>query len=214
MGEYIRARTPQQKQERINAILDATEALFEARPYHEITLSLIAEELGWSRANLYKYANTKEEIFLALYTRANQAYIDQLDAAFKEAELPMPHREFAQRWAAVAAEHHSYFRYQDILVGIIETNVTLQRLTEFKGEFYKQIEPVLNLLGRQCPGLAGQDRWGFYLMLLYQACALSIAYNMTPLCQQAMELAGIPTSGRSFNEQLSSFVEMCLSSTS
>ena len=39
---------------------------FAERPYHEITLTTIADELGWSRANLYKYVCTKEEVFLLL----------------------------------------------------------------------------------------------------------------------------------------------------
>ena len=66
MADYQRARSPQQKAERMSAIMDATETLFAQLPYHEISMGLIAKELGWSRSNLYKYAATQEEIFLAL----------------------------------------------------------------------------------------------------------------------------------------------------
>ena len=62
MAEYIRARSEDQKEERLNQIKDATAKLFETQPFNEITLSTIAEKLGWSRANLYKYVTTKEEI--------------------------------------------------------------------------------------------------------------------------------------------------------
>ena len=64
MADYIRARSYDQKEERLNQIKKATEELFENFPYTEITLSTIAEKLGWSRANLYKYVTTKEEIIL------------------------------------------------------------------------------------------------------------------------------------------------------
>ena len=67
MADYQRARSPQQKAERMSAIMDATETLFAQLPYHEINMGLIAKELGWSRSNLYKYAATQEEIFLALH---------------------------------------------------------------------------------------------------------------------------------------------------
>lgn len=35
-------------------------------PYTEIAITTIADKLIWSRANLYKYVTTKEEIFLEL----------------------------------------------------------------------------------------------------------------------------------------------------
>ena len=66
MAEFIRARSPEQKGQRLDEIKGAVRRQFAERPYHEITLTTIAEELGWSRANLYKYVTTKEEIFLLL----------------------------------------------------------------------------------------------------------------------------------------------------
>ena len=43
MADYIRARSYDQKEERLNQIKKATEELFENFPYTEITLSTIAE---------------------------------------------------------------------------------------------------------------------------------------------------------------------------
>ena len=68
MSDYIRARSPEQKQERMEAIMAAADALFQEHPYHQITMGTIAEKLGWSRSNLYKYAATQEEIFLELHS--------------------------------------------------------------------------------------------------------------------------------------------------
>ena len=64
-----RAVSPKQKEQRYLEIMDVTDELFKNHTYHEITLTKIAEELGWSRGNLYKYVDTKEEIFLSLYLR-------------------------------------------------------------------------------------------------------------------------------------------------
>ena len=66
MADYIRARSPEHKQERMDAIMAAADELFAERRYHHITMGAIAERLGWSRSNLYKYAATQEEIFLEL----------------------------------------------------------------------------------------------------------------------------------------------------
>ena len=47
MADYIRARSPQRKQERMEQIMAVTDALFAELPYSDITLSLIGKELGW-----------------------------------------------------------------------------------------------------------------------------------------------------------------------
>ena len=49
MADYIRARSPEHKQERMDAIMAAADELFADRPYHQITMGTIAEKLGWSR---------------------------------------------------------------------------------------------------------------------------------------------------------------------
>lgn len=53
-------------------------------PYGEITLTTIAEKLGWSRANLYKYVTTKEEIFFEISSDKMAAYYSSLLSAFPE----------------------------------------------------------------------------------------------------------------------------------
>ena len=121
MADYQRARSPQQKAERMSAIMDATETLFAQLPYHEINMGLIAKELGWSRSNLYKYAATQEEIFLALHSRANRALVDDLMASLAGKKLT--NAEFAHEWACAVARHPEFLRYQSILIPIIETNI-------------------------------------------------------------------------------------------
>ena len=57
-SDFIRARSDEHKEERMTQIKEATASLFENEPYAEITLTTIAQKLGWSRANLYKYVTT------------------------------------------------------------------------------------------------------------------------------------------------------------
>lgn len=80
--DFIRARSSEQKNQRMADIKQATAQLYREFPYHEITLTTIAERLGWSRASLYKYVTTKEEIFLELSADARNAYFEDLLAAF------------------------------------------------------------------------------------------------------------------------------------
>ena len=207
MADYRRARTPERKQERMEAIMAAADGLFARRPYHQITMGTIAEQLGWSRSNLYKYAATQEEIFLALHSKKNRAWLEELAAELESAPLPVG--EFASIWARVTARHSSFLRYQSILVSIIESNVTYERLVAFKRAFAEMVTPVADILARQCR-IDDATALDLYLRLLYQAPPLWDHYHFSETTMAALREAGIPKTQGTFEDAYAGFVEMCV----
>jgi AcrR family transcriptional regulator len=207
MADYIRARSPEHKQERMEAIMTAADELFQGQPYHQITMGTIAEKLGWSRSNLYKYAATQEEVFLALHSAKNRAWIDEL--ADELTSAPLPADEFARTWAEVTERHASFLRYQEIIIAIIESNVTLERLTCFKRDFAEMLPPITNVLARQC-GISKDAAIDLYLRLLYQAPGLWNHFHAAELTREAMSAAGLPETTGSFVEAYADFVRMCV----
>ena len=207
MGDYIRARSPEQKQERMEAIMAAADKLFQKQPYHKITMGTIAEELGWSRSNLYKYAATQEEIFLALHSAKNRAWLGDLAEALKGA--PLPADEFARRWADVTDRHADFLPYQEIVISIIESNVTLERLTQFKRDFADMLAPIVSLLARQCD-IDEETAADLYLTLLFQAPGLYNHFHCAELTREAMLAAGLKPVEGTFAETYARFVEMCV----
>lgn len=207
MSDYIRARSPEQKQERMEAIMAAADKLFQKQPYHQITMGTIAEELGWSRSNLYKYAATQEEIFLALHSAKNRAWFEDLAQSLESA--PLPTAEFAHLWAEVTERHADFLRYQEIVISIIESNVTLERLTQFKRDFAGMLAPIVELLARQCD-TDETTATDLFLTLLYQAPGLYNHFHCADLTREAMKAAGMPPVEGTFVESYAQFVEMCL----
>lgn len=207
MPDYQRARSPEQKAERMDAIMDAAEALFQELPYHEINMGLIAKELGWSRSNLYKYAATQEEVFLALHNRANRAFLK--DAVESLGGAPMDNAAFAKDWAQATDRHPEFLRYQDILIAIIESNASLGRLVEFKKAFAEMTVPLYEILQRQT-GCDAEKAHGLYLQLIYQAPGLYNHYHCAERTAEAMRLAGLPRVKGSFVESYTDFTKMCL----
>ena len=131
MADFIRARRDEKKEERLNEIKTAAETFFASAPYGEITLTTIAEKLGWSRANLYKYVTTKEESFLEIAKDKMTAYYTALLSAFPQGNNYSP-EVIAEVWAGILNAHQDYMRYVSYLNPIIETNVTVERLAVFK----------------------------------------------------------------------------------
>ena len=84
--EFIRARTNEQKQLRLDEIKNAARLLYEKMPFSKITLSLIASQLPFDRANLYKYFSSKEEIYLQILVDEYQRFQLDLAEALKAAK--------------------------------------------------------------------------------------------------------------------------------
>ena len=59
-----RARSPEDKQQRRQDILDRAWQLFQTRAWTELTMNDVADASGLSKAALYRYFETKESLFL------------------------------------------------------------------------------------------------------------------------------------------------------
>lgn len=208
MAEFIRARSPEQKGQRLDEIKGAVRRQFAEHPYHEITLTTIAEDLGWSRANLYKYVTTKEEVFLLLTGDECNAYFDALLAALGEGRA-LDADAVADAWADVAAAHQEYFRLGDLLTTIVETNVTVERLMVFKRGYYDRVAEMRALLP-QVAGIAPERVEPLLLAVYYHATGLVSSCWSNPLIAEALERLEIERPETDFRAEMRDFIGMCL----
>ena len=214
MADFIRARSAEHKEQRLAEVKEAAAALFAERPYHEITLSTIAEQLSWSRANLYKYVRTKEEIFLSLSEDARDAYYDAvLDAFSDEAGAPLPAplsaTDAAAAWADAIVAHEEWFRYLDLLFTIIESNVSHERLVVFKRAYYELLPRLQAVLGAAW-GVPG-DRVGHIMNEVgYQGTGIIANFCGTPQVVAALKELGITVERPDVRAEMAEFIKMLL----
>ena len=208
MSEFIRARSDKQKEQRMTEIKQATDTLFAARPYHEITLAAIAEQLGWSRAALYKYVTTKEDIFLEICADKQDAYTADLLAAYPAGSTYSP-AVLAEVWTEQLVSHRDYFRYCDLLFTIIETNCTVERLAAFKTRYYAGQDALVERFARTLSADAaciGRLLNAVY----YHAVGITGWCQENTLVMQAIDLAGLERRTVDFRDEMRDFIGMCL----
>ncbi len=187
--EYVRARSPEHKAERYAQIMAAADELFHELPYQEITPTAIARRLGWTRSNLYKYASTKEEVYLSLYLREQEAFCRDLALRLDVCE-PTP-VGVARAWASAVDAHRDCVRYRSVLVTVLETNVGYGRLVEAKRSMRENMLPAIEALDRALPTLGQAGCVGLYLALAYHAMGLRGHYLGTKDQLRAMDEAGM-----------------------
>lgn len=206
MNDYIRARSDDQKEERLNQIKTATAELFESCPFNEITLSTISEKLGWSRANLYKYVTTKEEIILEIAADKMTAYYTSLMAAFPKGNN-FNTEVIAEVWAGIVNAHQDYMRYVSYLNPVIETNVTVERLAIFKKKFYDLSYGFRDILAPMLEVSAENANKLQVDLLMYASAKASTCYN-NPLVQEALKKINIEPGKMDFYRDVKDFILM------
>lgn len=205
---FIRARSDEHKEERLSQIKEATAQLFESAPYAEITLTTIAEKLGWSRANLYKYVTTKEEIFLEITSEKMSNYYGSLVAAFPEGNN-FSKELIAEVWAGILNAHQDYMRYLSYLNPVIETNVTVERLAAFKKKYYEQAHNFCRRLAAML-SLSQDSAYKIQLDVLFYASSNAVCCYKNPLVQEALKRIDIVPPQMDFYKDMKDFLKMRL----
>lgn len=208
MTDFQRARSDAQKAQRMNQIKEVAERQFSERSYHEITLTTIADELGWCRANLYKYACSKEEIFLDITADKRAAYYDALKASFPEGCGFSP-QIIAEVWSGIANCHREFFRYSSLLPAILETNASVERIAAFKRDYYDRVLPLRQQLGIVC-GMPTASASRVISLVEHEAQAICTHCQDNPIVRDAMALIGREVHDIDLRETLRDFIAMCL----
>ncbi len=186
---WERARTDEQKEQRIAEIVAATVRLYETGDYDDITFAAIAREANFTRSNLYKYFETKEEIFLELIKHDFKRWVEDLSETVSE-EREYGTGEFAYLWAAVLVRHPRFIRLLPMLNTTLETNVSLDKLVEFKKFFFQVMATVVSITIQALPAITIDRAIDF---LRYQGAlvvGLSITSRQTDLQKKAIDEAG------------------------
>ncbi len=201
--KFIRAKSQENKNIRMQQIMDVTDRLFHEKTYHEITLSVIAEEMNLARGGLYKYVSSKEEIFLMIYLQKQNAMLKDIVRQLKNRKITPD--VLSEVMSKTIYSHLDFIRYHQILNAIIETNVTIERLAEFKLKTYEQTTELFTILQK----VLNKDRnkvFDLYLTILYHCVYLydRVAYQKNYV--EAMRLAGLEIEDIDFEEHLSHFI--------
>lgn len=134
-----RARQPEAKQARREAILDAAELAWLRTPYPELTMQGLAKGAGLAKGTLYLYFQTKEDLFLALLERHIDGWADDLYARLDAAPNGRP--ETVARLIRQSVEPRAPMRRLLALLGsVLESGLDAAPALRFKAHLNGQLQ--------------------------------------------------------------------------
>lgn len=207
--DFIRARSDEQKSVRFKQITDAAVELFDSQEYDKITLAAIAKKLNFSRVNLYKYVSSKEEIYLTVTMNELDAFIHDVILTFEEIHS-IGIGDFALLWAKTLYRHERLLKLCSILFSIIERNVPVLCLAEFKRQLFVGIESLYPLMKRIFPDFTAEQALLFLDYQLHHIAGLYPSTVLNETQKEAIRLSGIPYEAKDFVTVLSGFLTTVL----
>ncbi len=151
---YQRARRPEQKDERREAILAAATELAKDRGVARVSLGDIATEVGMAKSNVLRYFGTREEIYLHLTRLEGGQWRDAAVAALHQAAGP---RGTGAALGGAFADRPFYCDLTTHVEILFEHNVSVAALRLHKLwaiETYFQVGQAISVA---CPPLTSAD---------------------------------------------------------
>ncbi len=185
---WERARTEVQKAQRISDIINATARLYQRQRFDEITFASIAKEAGFTRSNLYKYFNSKAEIFFEFLKADIRRWRRDLLQCFDSAKTYDP-GEFAAIWSNVLRNHGRLLDLIAILYAYLEKGSSIESVIDFKRRANQELSCLAELLRQLFPTLSRDQALTFLNMQLAAAIGL---HTMTHLSDTQKRVLAMP----------------------
>jgi AcrR family transcriptional regulator len=159
-SDFQRARSPEAKQQREDAILAAARALGAKRGIRQITLTDIAEAVGMHKSALLRYFETREQIFLRLTAEDWREWSAVLRAKLERvggSPTAKTAKTVASAFSTTLAERGMFC---DLLAQAplnLERNVSLEAVRAFKLVTHNEVDAIVEVMRRLLPGLTQRD---------------------------------------------------------
>lgn len=166
---WKRARKPEEKAERIDAILEAAGVLLEEYGLEGTGLNAIARQAGLSKPNLYVYFESREAILLQLLLKESVAWSKSFKRRLDQIDNSGDVQAVAQAFADSLARRRRFCTLSASLASVFEHNVGPETVADFKREFLAIVQPCVLSMSKVLPALGEEDSFWALAMLVMAA---------------------------------------------
>src|ERR1700759_4916110 len=153
---FQRARRPEQREARRQAILDVAEAMLAEDPTAEISLREISRRVGLATSNVLRYFESREAIFLELLAGESTSWLDALEQELDELEPDSgvaACERVARVWAASLAERPTLCELWSGMSSVLERTVSVDTARHFKRGAIARNRRLADLIAPRIHGL-------------------------------------------------------------
>jgi len=205
---WQRARSDDQIEQRINAIVESAATLFDELRFDEITFAMIGKKACFTRSNLYRYFKTKEEVYLSLLVHDvvhwRQASSEVLVERSPDVE------SFSSLWVDLMMAHPRMLKLFGIVYTLLEHNVSDDCLFAFKSQLMSEVAQLSEVLVDQLPFASADQASNFIITQNSLVSGMYPMLHMTEKQKGIMLRIGVEVSEAHYRRLLVQSVESLL----
>jgi hypothetical protein len=172
-------------------IINACEELYKKENFKDITIKQIGEKTTFSRTSIYNYFQTKEEIFLALFQREYEKWIEDLNKIYEENEKLII-EELANKLAHTIEKRPTLLKLLAMNLYDMEGNSKMEALVEFKQAYGDSIKAVKRCLDKFVTNMNEEEKTNFIFSFFPFMYGIYPYAVVTTKQKEAMEKADVP----------------------
>ena len=159
--------------------MDVAVAALGQRPYQDISVVYLAEQLELSKSTLYLYFTTKEALYTEIVIEHHQRWSLSFEDALLDQEAPTSPRVVAALMTATLLEHDPLAQLLTLLHQDIEHALSVEQAMHLRRRLRDDLLPLSEHLERLLPSLSMGDGFRFLI------CAHALICGLWPLAHPA-----------------------------
>lgn len=183
---WQRARSPEQKDERRKAIMEAAAGLFQEQDYDKVSLNAIARRAGMAKSNVYRYFDTKEEIFLHLFLEDVAELFDEMTKRLEELTGCNDPQSIAASMVDCLSERERFAELMSILSVVLERNLSVEVAVWFKKEVHAYMPELQVMLQQALPDVTEEQAGEIIHYFFIMSAGIWSAANPSPTLDEAL----------------------------
>ena len=185
--QWQRARRPEQKEERRESILEAAGRLLDAEGLEGTGLNAIAREAGISKANIYRYFESREAALLQLFVRDFEIWMRMLADRLARLEEANDIEGIADAFTDTLIKRSRLCVLIGALASVLEHNVDATTVETFKRNLKDLVHEPVAALATAAPALSPEESYQFLAQALMAASGIWPHSHPAPVVQEVLK---------------------------
>lgn len=182
--------SPELTAARKEEIISACEQLYKTMSFKDITLKEIGNVTSFTRTSIYNYFQTKEEIFLALYTREYDRWNEDLQGILNE-NAKLSKKQLSEMIASSIAKREQLLKLLSMNNYDMESNSRPELLVSFKVSYGESLRNIQKILKKFCPDMNEADIKSFIYVFFPFMFGIYPYTTVTDKQREAMNKANV-----------------------
>jgi AcrR family transcriptional regulator len=185
-----RARTTEDREIRVQELMDAAARLLAGGTYESVTMAAVAEAAGIAKPSAYGYFRSKETLFLALTRRELAGWCAAFVDALHRSRGRRPARIVAAALAGTLAERPLLVQLFSVVHATLQANLQAQEIRDFKRFTQALLFQGATAIAERVPDIPAPQ--GMRFLLLAYAFVIGLGQLANPPSAVRAALDGKP----------------------